>query len=451
MVVALASSPCAGGSIAATDFGDPADAPFAARQPSVARVPDAIRNLDTGELFDGLQAAIDDPDTLDGHTLQLEVAVQPEGQVAITKSVALQGMTGTEVFQAAVDTGDTGDDRGWFLVETGVTVTVHDLVFDGSGYRIFQAFRVKGGGSFAGCVFQAIQYDPSTTYAGTAIAAIGDVEVTSCTFTDIGRVGVLFFGAAVTNGLMEGCTYTGKGVGDWLDYMVEIGGGAYATVRTNVAQSCRGVASYDASESSGVNLNTALGPGTSGDVLSNTLLDNTRGIQVGLSASDSATATVVYNRMIGNEFGVGVNAAAPLVAENNWFGCNEGPGLLGCDVEDGGVDVDPWLVLGISADPTTILTGAISAVEASLTFNSDGADTSAGGNVPDGIPVTFAATLGTVSPGVVPTGAGVAGTTFTAGMVLGTATVWATADNATVETPIEVIEVPVELMTLTVE
>ena len=54
--------------------------------------------------------------------------------------------------------------------------------------------------------------------------------MTNCTFTNIGRIGVIYFGADVTAGVVSGCTYTGKGAGDWLDYGVELGGGAVATL-----------------------------------------------------------------------------------------------------------------------------------------------------------------------------------------------------------------------------
>lgn len=98
-LVGLAVVPIAEASVAATDFGDPADAPFGARRGAAAGVPNAIHNMDTGEFFDTLQAAIDDADTMTGHTLQLEVALQPEGQVLITKSVTLLDRPGPRSFR----------------------------------------------------------------------------------------------------------------------------------------------------------------------------------------------------------------------------------------------------------------------------------------------------------------------------------------------------------------
>jgi len=428
---------------AASDFGNPGDAPFVARQLAPEyRVPDAIRNLRTATTYDTLQAAIDDPATLDGDTLQLEVSLQPEGLVHLTKSIVLQGQTGSEVFQAGLDTGSSGDARGWFLLDSGLTLSVANLHFDGNGHRIWQAFRIKGQASFTNCVFSAIQYEPSTSYAGTAIAAVDDTTVEGCIFASIGRVGVLFFGTGVTAGSMSNCDYTGKGPGNWLDYMVEIGSGAFADIRNNVARGCRGIASSDLSESSGINLNTVFGPDTGGDLISNTLLDNTRGIQVGLASVDSSRATATYNRLIGNEFGIGINASTSLMAENNWFGCNEGPGQPGCDTIDGTPDVDPWLVLSISASPTQIAPAETSSIEASLRLNSDGLDTSADGFLPDHIPAAFTATLGTMAPAGSETASGLIPSIFTAGATPGTARVSVTVDNATVSDPVEIIQAP---------
>ncbi len=426
--------------VAATDFGNPSDAPFGANRGVNQGIPDSIHNLNTGELFSTLQSALDDADTVNGHVLQLEVASLPEGQVLITKSVTIQGQTGSEEFVATVDTGSVGDNRGWFLVETGVSLTVQDLNFDGGGFQIWQAFRVKGSANVARCGFSDIQYlNPPVDYAGTAVAMVGAGEVVDCNFSQIGRVGVLFFGTGVTNGLMQRCSYTGKGAGDWLDYSVEVGAGATALVRDNYVEACRGVASSDASESSGVNVNTTFADGTVADVLTNTVMDCTFGVQIGRGDGQGPTAEVHYNRLITNEFGVGINSPSPLSAVNNWFGCNEGPGQPGCDATDGDPLIDPWLILTITANPTTIQVFQDSAVMAALRLNSDGVDTSGDGLVPDAIPEIFTATLGTVNPVSGGTVDGLVPTVFTAGGTLGTAIVTVTCDNETVETPIEIV------------
>jgi hypothetical protein len=80
-------------------------------------------------------------------------------------------------------------------------------------------------------------------------------------------------------------------------------------------------------------------------------------------------------------------------AENNWWGCNEGPGVsdTGCDQESGDVSFSPWLVLSVDADSDTIVkkTGTTD-VTASLLTNSDGNDPAGGDQFPDGTTITFA-------------------------------------------------------------
>ena len=137
-----------------------------------------------------------------------------------------------------------------------------------------------------------------------------------------------------------------------------------------------------------------------------------------------------FNRITGNTGGLSIAGyGGTLNAENNWWGCNAGPGHAGCNSVSGPVDANPWLVLRITATPNSIFVGGTSTLTADLTFNSNNVDTSAGGFIPNGTPATFAGTLGTVNPAVVGTTGGKAQTTYTAGATPGTASVSATIDN----------------------
>lgn len=126
-----------------------------------------IHDLTTGLTFATIQDAIDDASTMAGDTLQVEVAVHAEGPVEVTKSLTLQGQTGAEVLQINQDTGNSGDARGWFLVDAGVDLQVRDLTFDGNGFKVFQGFRHKGTGSFERCNSRT----SSTTRPGPATPA----------------------------------------------------------------------------------------------------------------------------------------------------------------------------------------------------------------------------------------------------------------------------------------
>jgi hypothetical protein len=147
-----------------------------------------------------------------------------------------------------------------------------------------------------------------------------------------------------------------------------------------------------------------------------------------------ATNQVHFNRFSGNnDRGTVYNGIEMIDLQNNWWGCSDGPGGMGCDTKAGtgaaGLDADPWLVLGVSANPTTIQVGGqTSQIAADLTRNSAGA--LAGPGFPEGTSVGFATTLGTIlTPG--PTSGGVATSTLTSGATPGAAAVSASLDNAT--------------------
>ena len=165
----------------------------------------------------------------------------------------------------------------------------------------------------------------------------------------------------------------------------------------------------------------------------------------GIAANDfdtgdaqTVTMTAAFNRISGNAIGATADNTAALTAENNWWGCNEGPNQPGCDTTatsaGGTLDADPWLVLGLAANPTSIQTGgATSQLTASLTRNSNGNTVGAG--FPNGVNVAFATSLGSVTtPGA--TNNGVATSTLTSGAAAGTANTQATLDSETVTTPV---------------
>ncbi len=84
-----------------------------------------------------------------------------------------------------------------------------------------------------------------------------------------------------------------------------------------------------------------------------------------------------YNPIVGNlALGLQNDSTGAVDAENNWWGCNAGPDQPGCDRLGGSgvatIDADPWLVLGIAADPTTVEAGEPSQITADLRHNSDG-------------------------------------------------------------------------------
>ena len=138
----------------------------------------------------------------------------------------------------------------------------------------------------------------------------------------------------------------------------------------------------------------------------------------------------LYNRIVGND--EGIFSTAPVVnAENNWFGCNGGPGAAGCDTAAAPVDADPWLTLTITADDTNLDLLGSTNITANTFINSDLVDTEGGAyQLQNGPALTFATNLGQItSPHALTAGKAVSTLTYDA-LPAGTATAEATFDNA---------------------
>ena len=197
--------------------------------------------------------------------------------------------------------------------------------------------------------------------------------------------------------------------------------------------------------SSAVNVqDVGYGPNTSISVLGNTLTENGYGIRVNAGAL-ATPLEAHFNRIVGNTTaGLHNNSTSQVNAENNWWGCNDGPNTVDCDAVSGTgpVDFDPWLVLGISASPDSVTTEGDSTITADLTRNSADTDTSGSGMLPNGTPVDFSTDLGSVNPSDTETTGGKATTTFTAGTNPGTANTSAIVDGQSVSVPVTVEEPP---------
>lgn len=236
-----------------------------------------------------------------GDTISLSAETFAEGpQIVVDKSVSLVGAGKTAtVIGATGNTGGSGDARGWFLVLGGITFNVSELTLDGSGFNIHQAIRYLGQGEIDNVQFNEIKY-PS--YAGMAVAVLGSgpVDVSNSMFSEIGRIGVIYFGAGASGSTFSDNMYVGKGDGDHLDYMVEVGAGAEVTISGSSATENRGQAASDGSTSAGILVTTFFGAGTSATIDGNTLEDNTTGIAIGFNDSDTSTVTATCNRILNN-------------------------------------------------------------------------------------------------------------------------------------------------------
>ncbi len=118
----------------------------------------------------------------------------------------------------------------------------------------------------------------------------------------------------------------------------------------------------------------------------NSITDQFIGIRSNASPSvvNSIDLTATGNRIAGNDTGIQNDSLDPVMAKNNWWGCNLGADSA-CGDTTAGDDVSksPHLVLSASASPETIYSNADqSVITANLTRNSNG------NQVPNGIPPT---------------------------------------------------------------
>lgn len=310
-----------------------------------------VRNLNTFIDYPTIAAALAAPTTLDGHTLEVEVPNHNEGLVTVNKSVTIQGPVGGAVVHATTNTGASDDARGWFLV-TAPNVTFRRLTFDGETPTVvvYQAIRFRAdGGLVQNCAFRDIAGDPGS-YDGRGVAFFeADGAVDACTFTNIARVGIHMFGPGYM--LVTGCTYTGKGAGDWLDYGVEVEGGGHAQLIQNTITNCTGVATVDGSTSAGVLATEFFEPhGTFAGFNSNFITGNTDGIAVGYQSPDSTIAEARENDLSGNSATAITSVSSNTVeASGNWWGAIDVSTVAG--ETSGSVDFTPWLHVGTDTNP----------------------------------------------------------------------------------------------------
>ena len=273
-----------------------------------------------------------------------------------------------------------------------------------------------------------------TQEAGAAIINYGNVTVTNSTFTNNTAIwgGAIYNYSTVT---VADSTFTNNTVNNY--------GGVIHNDHGTVTVTNSTFNNNTAKYGGGAIMNYYGTLTVTGSTFTNNTSNNDGG-----AIYNEGTGYVNFNRIVGNTAANGdaiYNYSGNLDATNNWWGSNTNPkditNLIAGNVD--GVHADPWIVLTIAADPTTINNLDTSQVTADLNHNSDNTDIS-GQGLPEGIPVTFTATNGTMNPASSSTVNGAAVSTFTANKS-GTATVNATVDLQTVSVDININKAPTQL------
>lgn len=285
-------------------------------------------------------------------------------QIGVTHNLSVIGVggTGQAILRTTKNTtaGGNTPSEAWIYNAAGVSLTLKNLVLDGTGALINHAVQSRGVLTVEDCAIRNIRYGHYNgrgivLFAGTANA------IRRTTFADIERIGIHVRGNVATPlpvAAIEQVTYTGKGAGDWLDYGVEFGGGGSGSVADAVISNCLGVALTDSSGSAGILATDYFGLGTSAAITGSVFDDCSDGIAVGYVPEDLTTVTATGCNFATCVTGITATHTTELLvsAHNNWWGDATGPqdasddratgglynpGGLGVSVTDG-VDYDPW-------------------------------------------------------------------------------------------------------------
>ena len=302
--------------------------------------------------------------------------------------------------------------------------------------------RIGGSSPFGGGIFFGANMKfviTNTSITGNSVAGSGGQGQGG---------GIFFFGDATPVGsvIHSGSISNNQAPSD--------GGGIYTTDALTIDQGT--VFSGNSSGRNGGGLfNSATGTTTLTNV---TFLNNSAtsaGGGIRNDSNGSAVLGVSFSRFVGNTApsGSGMSrSAGTLTAEDNWWGCNYGPGTTGTDCPvapntNAGATVTRWLQLRHAANPATVQTNGASALAADLLGRNSGGPIGAGSltnlatfPVPAGT-IFSNPVLGTLSGASTQFVGGQASATYTAGAALGAGSADATADgqkvtaNITVQNP----------------
>jgi parallel beta-helix repeat protein len=351
--------------------------------------PNGTFNFRTQKIFNNIQSALDDTDTLSGDTIWLQKLNYTENSV-INKKITIRSVTGVTATVQALD-----PNLPVFTINTGGNgTTIQDIILNGSinNVAIFVNSSTGNqilGNNITGCVNGIYLYNSTET---------------------------VISGNNILNNNLNGIIITG---------------GSDNEVSSNKLIS---------NGSTGINIQNS----SNNKICSNKLYNNQDGICL-----NNSSAEIHFNSIVGNfRYGLYTLGNSTANVTNNWWGSNSPTTSLNNPTDiytvGGTVTYNPWLILSISGSTDrSDRNGACYnyTATADLTHNNQGKDTSPDGNVPDDIPINFNSTIGTINN----TGSTKKGKVELklANTTVGTANISAILDNQTVSMNINMTTVDV--------
>jgi parallel beta-helix repeat protein len=351
--------------------------------------PNGTFNFRTQEIFNSIQEAIDDVDTISGDTIWLEKSTYLEN-VVINKKVTIRPISDLNVTIQALNSS-----LPIFTINIGGNgTTIQDLILNGS-----------------------------TGNAGIYINNSNENQILGNNITNSNN-GIYIYNSK--ENVISGNNILNNSVNGVL-----ISTGSENEISSNKITS---------NAFAGINIQNS----DKNRICSNILSNNMDGIYLNNSSTE-----VHFNQIVGNSrYGLYNLGNGTVNATNNWWGSNN-PIVSSTNPSDiniagGNVTYNPWLILSInSSTDRSDRNGTYYnyQITADLTHNNQGNDTSSDGNIPDDIPVYFNSTIGTINTsGSTKKGKAELKLTSTTS---GTANVSATLDNQTVSQSVNITSVNV--------
>jgi Predicted double-glycine peptidase len=315
--------------------------------------PNAIYNYQSNKVFNSIQAAIDDNDTFYGDTIGLGKEIISEN-IIINKELTIIPITGLNVTVRAAN----------------ANLPVFTITTNGSGSFISDLI-ISGSTNGSGIYFNNSYYNTiwnnliSGNNNGICFYNSTDNEVT---------------GNVVINNTANGIFINmGSDYNKFTDNLVMNNG------------------------NSGINISRSQNNTISCNIITNNSIDGIR--------SYNSSAVIKFNRIAANNrYGLYNEGNGVVDATNNWWGSNNPvvSSNISSDIclNGGNVTYNPWLVLNVTSScDRSELNGTTYKyiITADMTHNNQGKDTSndnapsTGNNLPDGIPINFNTTFGTIN------------------------------------------------------
>jgi hypothetical protein len=392
---------------------------------NVINVPAGTYTLTLGPFDDEFNGAGATPDSGD-----LDIADFSAFSLPQLISVTINGAGAATTIINGGDIDRVFDINNFAVSGAHVDVTFQDLtITNGTAPTSPDGYNEPGGG---------IQFDG---FDNQTFVPAGTLTINNCNITNNSAAGqgggiLAIFGSLIMNGSGVSGNSSVNAAGGGISY----DGSSFAGLRTLQITTSR------ISGNSANNGTFGSGGGVSEGGNANKTIDhsvittNSAGNQGGGVFNSSGALTMNFNVIVGNtatavptSTGFRNNAGA-ISADNNWWGCNQGPTLSPCDQASGAGTVAAWLRLSHTATPNSIQVNQSTTLQADFFTNNLNTGIPAADLVAlNGRAVVFNnAVLGTIS-GADPTiNAGKANATFTAGAVPGSGSADATVDSATV-------------------